>query len=377
MLMKFLVLSLALVLSVLPSFAQKRDNGFLIGGQIYGVANNDIQGCIDQVIVSGGACHLTESATPYTCAAALTSRGAAWGSLVIEAGATLLCAPPDPTGPITSVSLGAPGAGYTVNDLLTLAGGGGTGGTSVGQVTVDAINGTGGVTSISAISLKTTGPEAPIYSVGQGFATTGGTGTGATVNVTSIGFGGFRVIDLNPMIFQPGIWQLAPPLQQGTLELANNLFLGGTLNSYYQQLTVGKGLGVPVAAVSVVAGSASVATTNILGPSGADFLTSATAGNRYGVKFNIHQAAAGTSCIGPASAFATVGWTNETGVTLSKSTAALNLQGTGSASSAQDDQSVFFIASPSSAITYSITWMDGPSCSPQPKQTFTAVVFAY
>jgi len=75
-------------------------------------------------------------------------------------------------GPIATAVLNAPGSGYTVGDVLALAGG--TGAT----VTVDTVNGSGAIT---AAHVTANGAD---YSAASGVAVTGGTGTGATFNTT-------------------------------------------------------------------------------------------------------------------------------------------------------------------------------------------------
>lgn len=70
----------------------------------------------------------------------------------------------------------AGGTGYTVGDVLTIAGGTG------GQVTVGAV--AAGV--VTAVTLTAFGSG---YSTGAGQATTGGTGTGCTVNISTTGAG--------------------------------------------------------------------------------------------------------------------------------------------------------------------------------------------
>lgn len=70
----------------------------------------------------------------------------------------------------------AGGSGYTVGDVLTIAGG--TGGT------VTVVTAPSGV--VTAVGLTAIGSG---YSTGTGQATTGGTGTGATINITAVGTG--------------------------------------------------------------------------------------------------------------------------------------------------------------------------------------------
>lgn len=77
---------------------------------------------------------------------------------------------------VKTVTLGSGGAGYTVNDVLTITQAGSLVGATVTATTV-----VGG--AVTAISLTKVGQE---YAVENGLATTGGTGTGCTVNITAI-----------------------------------------------------------------------------------------------------------------------------------------------------------------------------------------------
>jgi hypothetical protein len=78
---------------------------------------------------------------------------------------------------VSTLVIDAPGTGYVVGDVLTIASGPAHGGTA--QVT--AI-GTGG--DITALSVDAQGTG---YTAAAGLLTTGGTGTGATVTITAIG----------------------------------------------------------------------------------------------------------------------------------------------------------------------------------------------
>ena len=72
------------------------------------------------------------------------------------------------------------GTNYAVGDILTVV----QGGASAGQVKVATIGGSGAVTSVTLIQ----GSQGTGYSVASGLATTtGGFGSGATVNITAIG----------------------------------------------------------------------------------------------------------------------------------------------------------------------------------------------
>jgi hypothetical protein len=93
------------------------------------------------------------------------------------------------TGPVTSVTLASGGSGYTAGDRFALLTIQQAGSSNTAKVAIAAINpSTGAITAISPTPLgwqaQWTGSS---YSVGTGLATTGGHGTGATVNVTSLG----------------------------------------------------------------------------------------------------------------------------------------------------------------------------------------------
>lgn len=77
---------------------------------------------------------------------------------------------------VKTVTLGSGGSGYTVNDVLTITQTGSLIGATVTATTV-----VGGV--VTAISLTTVGQE---YAVENGLATTGGTGSGCTINITAV-----------------------------------------------------------------------------------------------------------------------------------------------------------------------------------------------
>lgn len=83
------------------------------------------------------------------------------------------------TGAITSVSINNAGSNYRIGDVLTVSGGGGTN----GKVYVETISSTG---QILSVSLQRCGAG---YSVTltTGAATTGGTGTLATINILTVG----------------------------------------------------------------------------------------------------------------------------------------------------------------------------------------------
>ncbi len=71
----------------------------------------------------------------------------------------------------------AGGTNYVVGDILTCAVGGGG-----AQVIVTAVGASGAVTAIALVNAgSTTG-----YTTGTGKATTGGTGTGCTINILTV-----------------------------------------------------------------------------------------------------------------------------------------------------------------------------------------------
>ncbi len=100
------------------------------------------------------------------------------------------------TSPVSGVAIGlllnTGGAGYTANDILTVAGG--TGAT----LKVTAVDGTGAVVSF----IQLTGGSG--YSFTLGATTTGGTGVGATVDIPAVVTGG-TITKTNPSIS----WQQA------------------------------------------------------------------------------------------------------------------------------------------------------------------------
>ncbi len=78
---------------------------------------------------------------------------------------------------IKTATLGAGGSGYTANDLLTVVEAGASG----GIYRVLTVDGSGAVLTIRRAAQGTG------YAVANGLATTGGTGTNATINVAAIG----------------------------------------------------------------------------------------------------------------------------------------------------------------------------------------------
>lgn len=85
----------------------------------------------------------------------------------------------DLTSILTAVPTGGnPGTGYVVGDVLTVAQGGGASG---GKVAVTTVGGSGQVTGVAIVA------DGTGYTVANGITTTGGTGTGAQINVTAIG----------------------------------------------------------------------------------------------------------------------------------------------------------------------------------------------
>jgi hypothetical protein len=81
-----------------------------------------------------------------------------------------------PVGTIETISIGSGGSGYTALDVLTVVQTGG----SLGTVRVDAVDGSGVILTCTRID-KGSG-----YAVASGLATTGGTGSAATINVLTI-----------------------------------------------------------------------------------------------------------------------------------------------------------------------------------------------
>ena len=90
----------------------------------------------------------------------------------------------------------APGSGYKVGDVLTLAA---PGSSSNATVEVTTINATGGVT---ALQLEAGGTG---YSTATGVPTTGGSGTGCTVSITSTPNGIDFLEVLSPNAIAPGV----------------------------------------------------------------------------------------------------------------------------------------------------------------------------
>jgi hypothetical protein len=84
------------------------------------------------------------------------------------------------TGGLFRVSVAAKGSGYVVGDLLGVVQSGATG----GALTVAAVNASGGVTAVSIFSIGAG------YSVASGVSTSGGSGTGCTINILKIIIGG-------------------------------------------------------------------------------------------------------------------------------------------------------------------------------------------
>jgi hypothetical protein len=73
----------------------------------------------------------------------------------------------------------ASGSAYALNDIVTVIQAGG----SLGQLKVTGVNGSGAVTALAVIQ----GSQGTGYSVGSNLNTSGGSGTGLEVNITSIG----------------------------------------------------------------------------------------------------------------------------------------------------------------------------------------------
>lgn len=102
----------------------------------------------------------------------------------------------DNAGKIVSVAIGAGGTGYTVNDVLTLDG------PTDATVTVTAVDGSGVITGISLTAPGLGFEVTAAYRDANGFQgpVTGGTGTGAKINVTgTISEGGINGEYRNPV----------------------------------------------------------------------------------------------------------------------------------------------------------------------------------
>ena len=80
---------------------------------------------------------------------------------------------------LATVAIAAAGTGYTVNDLLAIPGGSGT---VVAVAKVTAISGGGGTGPVSAVSVNTYGDYSSVPALTV--SPTGGTGTGASLNLT-------------------------------------------------------------------------------------------------------------------------------------------------------------------------------------------------
>lgn len=134
--------------------------------------------------------------------------------------------PAGSTAPIGTVSLAAGGSGYVVGDTLDV-GGSGTG----GQVYVTSVSG-GTVTGIALIQNGTG------YSVASGVATSGGTGSGATVNVTALLSAGLPAGDFISAGFDGRVWIADASVD--TLYYSNVI-----TNSIEPQVTTGTPEGTP------------------------------------------------------------------------------------------------------------------------------------
>lgn len=106
------------------------------------------------------------------------------------------------------------GTGYTIGDILTIAGG------ADGTIRVLTVNGSG---VIQTIELVTRGSG---YSAGSGQATTGGTGTGATVTITAVGNSSITKND--PEIS----WQQAGFITSNAFLNEKRILINGTEYSY-------------------------------------------------------------------------------------------------------------------------------------------------
>jgi hypothetical protein len=91
-------------------------------------------------------------------------------------------------GAVASVGIANPGSGYAVNDVLTLVGAA-PGNVTPATVTVTAVTGSGAITGLSI------GNAGSGYAAQNAAATTGGKGSGATVNVLANGIAAVSVVD--------------------------------------------------------------------------------------------------------------------------------------------------------------------------------------
>ncbi len=135
-------------------------------------------------------------------------------------------------GAVVSVSIGNPGTGYAVNDVLTLNGAA-PGNVTPATVTVTSVTGTGAITGLSVASVGSG------YAPQNGAATTGGKGSGATVNVLANAIGAVSVVN------------------------------GGLLYQANDVLTVTPAAGTPATVkVLTVSKTGAILTTSILTPGG-------------------------------------------------------------------------------------------------------------
>jgi hypothetical protein len=95
----------------------------------------------------------------------------------------------------TTVAVG--GTGYVVGDIVTITQSSAQG----GELQVTTIGGSGAVTGVTVVPQN----QGTGYSVATGLATTGGTGTGLTVNITVVGETPLQALT-TCRIFQPAWW---------------------------------------------------------------------------------------------------------------------------------------------------------------------------
>jgi hypothetical protein len=172
------------------------------------------------------------------------------------------------TGSITGINPvpTASGSGYTPGDILTITTGG-----NLGRIFVEATNFTGSVVSASLYTLGNS------YTVGTGRATSGGTGTGCTIEITSIGTGSVITTTINHDI------QLGETLT----------FVGDSGSAWNGNYTI-SGLGAAANIVEAVTASATTASAVPLLPLATTLLVDVTknwmpgehAGKLLGVQSN-------------------------------------------------------------------------------------------
>ena len=146
-----------------------------------GTVINNALNFVASTTQAGGITYGTDVTTYRSAAGSVTHAGllnstTAFAGGVAFTGTNIITASSGSTGGLLTFSVNVAGTGYVVGNLLAVTGGNGN-----ARLTVTTIDGTGGVLTFSL-----TRPGAG-YSVASGVATTLGAGTGATVNILSIG----------------------------------------------------------------------------------------------------------------------------------------------------------------------------------------------